>query len=932
MAPMPAGAGVIGREAELQAVRDFVDGVGGGWGALLIDGEAGVGKTTLWHEGIAQAADGSIVLSCRPVQTEVTLSFAGLGDLFARVLDGVLDELPAPQRRALEAALLLGEGGRSDHLAVGAATLSTLRALTRDQPVVVAIDDIQWLDRPSARAVAFALRRLSAEPVRLLASVRSGPGEAPVPLELAGVLEPGSAARLHVGPLSVGAIERLLSDRLAVTLPRTVLLHLQQTSRGNPFFALELGRALAESSTLPGPGQPLPVPEDLHVLLVERVRRLPADVRHALLLASLLAQPTEETLARAAGAGWERAVERGRRAGIIELAGGTVRFTHPLLTSTVATSASPRERRDAHARLAEAVDDQEERARHLALAADAPDEDVALALEQASERARRRGATDAAAELVELARTLTPEDDQHAVWRRCIAAGDARFAAGDSSLAADLFAEAAAVAAPGPERAGALFHVARVRYQHDDVTGSRTLLEEALGEAGADLGLRAAIEHDLVYPAFASGDLHSTLSHAQAAADLAEQAGVPHILAGALCQIAVSSFMLGHGVRWDMLDRARELEDWDEPGPAALRPSMITAHVLSWSDRIEEARTLLLDGERELVERGDDGALPWVWYRLAELDCWTGDWERGYERAIAADGLAIQTGQRAIRPPTCYAAGLIAAHLGRVDEARTYANEGAMAGIEAGLPIGVGANVAVLGFLELSLGHPDRAHELLGPLVAAGRAGGLDDPASVWWLPDEIEALVQLGELSQATALIDWLDASSQAVDRPSGLAAAARGRALVAAAEGRTDDALEACGDALREGERTSVPFQQARTLFTKGQIARRARKWGAARTALLGALGELEGLGAELWGARTRDELARIGGRPPTPTDLSEGERQIAELVAAGRTNREVADVLFVSPRTVSASLGRVYRKLGVTSRTEMASRLGRTAPPSP
>jgi DNA-binding CsgD family transcriptional regulator len=900
-----------------------------GPGTLLIEGEAGVGKTTLWREGLGSAAAGSIVVSCQPVQTEATLSFSGLGDLLGAVVDGVLDVLPMPQRRALEAALLLREGGRSDHQAVGAATLSTLRALAGEQPVVVAVDDVQWLDRPSGRALSFAMRRLSTEPVRLLASVRSGPGERTVPPELAAILEGGGAQRVRVGSLSVGAVERVLSERLALSLPRTVLLQLHETARGNPLFVLEVGRALVEAGTLPGPGQPLPVPADLHLLLLDRVRRLPADVRHALLLASLLSKPADDTLARAVGAGWDRAVERGRRAGIIEMAGDTVRFVHPLLTSAVAASASARERRDAHARLAGAVDDQEERARHLALAAIDADEDVAVALEHASEHARRRGAPDAAAELAELARTRTPDGHPRDVWRRCIAAGDARFAAGDSALAADLFAEAAAVAAAGPERAGALFHLARVRYQRDDVVGSRTLLEDALHEAGDDVALHAAIEHDLVYPAFASGDLLATLRHAQAAAGLAEQVGASHILAGALCQIAVAELMLGRGVRWDALDRARALEDWDEPRPAALRPTMIAAHILSWCDRVDEARTLLVDAERELIERGDDSALPWIWYRLAELDCWTGDWERGYERAVAADRLAIQTGQGAIRPPTCYAVALIAAHLGRVDDARGYANEGLAAAMAAGLPIGVGANLGVLGFLELSLGHPDRAHEYFGPLVAAARAGGLDDPASLSWLVDEIEALVALGEHDQAAALIEWLDQRAHAIDRPSGLAAAARGRALLAAADGRTDDALDACEDALRHGERANVPFQHARTLFTKGQIARRGRKWGAARTTLLDALGEFEGLGATLWSARARDELARIGGRPAAPLDLSESERQIAELVAAGNTNREVAEILFVSPRTVSASLGRVYRKLGVTSRTEMASHLGRATP---
>jgi len=921
---------VIGRDAELAEIAAFVTRIPDGSGVLLIAGEAGVGKTTLWEAGVGGASTSATVLSCRPVQTEATMAFAGLSDLLGGALAGVLGDLPAPQRRALEAALLLEDGPRSDHQAIGAGTLSALRALATRAPVLVAVDDAHWLDRPSARALAFAVRRLDGEPVRLLASLRSGEGEPAPPPELAEILDRDGGRRLRLGPLSVGAVERLLADVLGMTLPRSALLRLHETARGNPFFALELGRALTEAGALPGPGQPLPVPDDLHILLLDRVRRLPASARDVLLLASLLSQPTEDTLERAVGGGWDSALERGRRAGIIDVVAGTVHFAHPLLTSAVASAASPRQRREAHARLAGAVHGQEERARHLALATAEPDAQVALVLEQASADARRRGAPDAAADLAELAGALTPEDRRHDAWRRCTMAGDARLTAGDTSPAAELFTRAATLAAPGAEHARALWHLARVHYVHDDVANARALLEEARGEAGDDLALCAAIEHDLVYPAFASGDLHTTLRHARAAADLAEQVDAVPILAGALSQIAVTELMLGHGARWDLLERARRLEDWDDPRPAALRPTLVAAHIVSWLDRLDEARALLLAGERELIDRGDDGALPWVWYRLAELDCWTGDWARGHEQALAADRLAIQTGQRALRPPTCYAVALLAAHLGRADEARQAAEEGASASIAAGLPIGLAANLGVLGFLELSLGHPDRAHERLGPLLALARAGGLDEPALLSWLPDEIEALVTLGEHDEAAAVIDWVEERARAVDRPSGLATAARGRALLRAARGDSAEALLACDEALGHHDRVAAPFPRARTLFTRGQIARRARKWGVARASLGEALTVFEGLGAALWAERARDELARIGGRPAAPLDLSETERKIAELVAAGRTNREVAEILFVSPRTVSAGLARIYRKLSVSSRTEMAARLGGAEPP--
>jgi DNA-binding CsgD family transcriptional regulator len=267
---------------------------------------------------------------------------------------------------------------------------------------------------------------------------------------------------------------------------------------------------------------------------------------------------------------------------------------------------------------------------------------------------------------------------------------------------------------------------------------------------------------------------------------------------------------------------------------------------------------------------------------------------------------------------------LLAAHLGLVDQARSAAEEGIRVARDAGHLLAMGLNVFVLGFLEHSLGNADAAHARFGPMLEAARAGGFDEPAAAWWLPSEIEALIVLGELEQAASLTDWMEERARAIERVSGLASGARCRALLAAADGRVDEALTTCDEALALHERVDARFERARTLFAQGQIARRARKWGVARDALDGALTAFEALGARLWADRARDEAGRIGGRPPSPVELTETERQIADLVASGRTNREVAAALFVSPKTVSSSLGRVYRKLGVASRTEMAARL--------
>ena len=464
------------------------------------------------------------------------------------------------------------------------------------------------------------------------------------------------------------------------------------------------------------------------------------------LLTALLPQPDEQVLAEAFGDGWDAAADRGRADGIIEVEDRAVRFTHPLLASAVAAEASERERRDAHRRLAGAAVDDVSRARHLALATSGPDEDVAQALEQAARETTRRGAPDSAAELAELARTLTPDGRPHDAYRRCTVAGEARFAAGDSARALELFIEATTLAAPGPERAEALWHLGRVRYQHDDTGAARELLERGRDEAGDDLGLRAAIDHDLAYLCLAMSDARATLQHARAAVELAERVGAVQILADALAQVVVSEFLLGEGVRWEDMDRARALEDWDQPRPALLRPSIAFAHVLSWNDRIDDAVAVLVQSERELVERGDTGALPFLWYHVAELDCWSGHWERGRARALDADRVAVQTRQQGTRPMTCYAVALLAAHLGDVDEARRYVDEGVRVASAVGHVLGAGLNLAVLAFLEFSLGHHDRAHALFDPLIRGARAGGFDEPCTAWWLPNDIESLVALGD------------------------------------------------------------------------------------------------------------------------------------------------------------------------------------------
>ena len=358
------------------------------------------------------------MLSARPAEAERELSFSGLGDLLAPALDRV-EALSPPRRRALEVALLLASDEQTapDPRALGLATLDLLRLLAEEEPLLVAVDDTQWLDPPSRETLAYALRRLDREPIALLAACRPG----------ADAL--GDSERVVVGPLSVGALHELIRNRIGA-VPRPTLVRVHETSGGNPFFALELVRAL-EGRELP-PGEALPVPATLSALTASRFERLGAEAREALLYVAALARPTREVVTAAVGEHAGSALRAAAAAGVIEADGSRLRFTHPLLASVRYGSATRDERARVHRRLAGLVTDAEERGRHLGAAATAPDAGVAAALDEAAAAARARGTPAAAAELAESAVRLTPADDPASGLRRIGTAADHHFAAGST--------------------------------------------------------------------------------------------------------------------------------------------------------------------------------------------------------------------------------------------------------------------------------------------------------------------------------------------------------------------------------------------------------------------------------------------------------------------------------------------------------------------
>jgi ATP/maltotriose-dependent transcriptional regulator MalT len=925
---MNAAQELIGRHDELSVLVRFLGSLGAGPRALLVEGEAGIGKTALWQAGLAHAqARGQRTLVCRPAGSEVRLSFAALGDLLAGPLQEVLADLPLPQRRALQVALLLAdpEGEPPDQRAIGLGLLNVLRALSSAGPVLVAIDDAQWLDAPSAAVLAFALRRLGPEPVGVLATVRLT-GEPP-----AVAFEPWlPAERLRLGPLNLAAVHELLRTRLGLSPSRPTLVRLHQAAGGNPLFALELGRALLEQGREPALDEPLPVPASLRALVRERLARLPAPARQSLLAVAALSRPTV-ALAVAVGGQEERTLadlERAVDAEVITYEDEQIRFTHPLLASTLYSEAPLGQRRQLHGRLAELVTDGEERAHHLALAADGPDLRVAAALEEAATHAHLRGAPDAAAALSEQACALTPEGWPGELRRRAMEAASYHLLAGNTSRARVLLEEAASSVAPGPERARLLQRLGQVHYHEDSWATAEEVLSQALAEVGDQPLVRCEIEQGLSFARHVRGDVPAAAARARAALELAEQAADPRLLSESLVLVSLHEFFLGHGIRGDLMERAVELEASAgavrpvRPGPLWSR-GMVWASMLKWADQFEAARSGFEELHRRMLERGDEASLAFLLSNLSELECWAGNWDLAARYAAEGERLATLTGQGAMVSANLYAKALVEAHRGLVDSARA-AGEQALADAKASGNAAVTLmSLSALGFLELSLGDPAAAHARLAPIGEGLSAVGLGEPGVLRFVPDETQALIELGELEQARGLVEALEERGRALDRAWALATGARSRALLLAAQGDLAGAHAALDQALAAHQRLPQPFEHGRTLLALGTVQRRQGEKRAARETLEQALGIFDHLGAPLWAERTRAELRRIGGRTTSSGQLSETEARIVALVCAGQTNDQVARALSLSAKTVAWNLSKVYRKLGVRSRTELAAR---------
>jgi hypothetical protein len=567
---------VVGRQVEIATLADFLAAGRSTPQALVLDGVAGIGKTTIFGATVMEAREqGFAVFSCRPAAAEAAFSFAALADLLSPVLPGGLGRLPLPQRRALAAALLLEDSGGSapEERAIAFAVCQLLRDCGGG-PVLIAVDDVQWLDAASASVLAFALRRLAAAPVAILAARRTS-GKESTPLGLDRAFPSERLRRLRLGPLSLGATHRLLREHLGVSFPRPTLVKLYETSGGNPFYALELARALEQSRDGAGAGKRLTVPTSLTDLVSARLATLSEEVREVLEPVALLSNPMVSIVEAVAS---DTTTTRGRlqiaeAAAILELEDERVRFRHPLLAARVEAELDPHRRRWLHRRLAELVDDPEQRARHLALGASGPSAEVADVLEAASAIAALRGASVAAAELAEHSIRLTPGDAcGEVVRRRQLLAADHQYASGDAERSRALLEPLLEQLHPGVERAEVLRRLGE--RSADDFERSERLLEQAFREAESDSRVRAGIVMPWVSTVFLRHGPAAAVQLARNSAQVVEESGDIVLLAMFLAQLSFSE-LCAEGVTPGVLERALELEQQVGPLPTQTTPTFV---------------------------------------------------------------------------------------------------------------------------------------------------------------------------------------------------------------------------------------------------------------------------------------------------------------------------------------------------------------------
>jgi DNA-binding CsgD family transcriptional regulator len=915
---------LFGRNDERAHLQELLDGATSGPVGCVVEGMPGIGKTSLWRESVEGARRrGYQVLETAPSEPERSLAWSGLGDLFQRLPDEALNALPGGHADALRSALLLGElpGGSRGVQAVPRAVLGVLGQLCAGGPLLIAIDDEQWLDPASARALSFALCRLREDPIAVILTRRS---------ETAGTLSAELSRRfggrgletVSLQPLPIGTIKMLLEARLKRAIPRPLLRRIHQGAGGNPLYALATALELEARQASGDRVDDLPIPRTLLGAIELRLRHLDPRAHPAMLAIAALSQPTLATLQAVIPKFALSDLESAERARVIEISGGRLCFTHPLLASTHYSNTPVSKRRELHRRLATVLDDDVQRAQHLALGAEAPDRDIADRLERAAGLAARRGATESAAQLLEDAAGLTPLDQPDARSARIVAAAEHRFNSGEVSRARAMLEEVLPDLGPGSLRARLRLRLAEI--QSNEPAVAVEVLEAALADAGEDDSWRIKIESELTTMTSNAGRLVAARAHAESAVLAGERLGDPGVVGRALGELLVTFVCAGDPLQRDVLKRLSALEDCAAT-TTYHQPSTTIGLALWYDGDVEAGRPLIERAAARALSRGEEWDRLGLLLVLARLE-----WEAGNQR------LALEHRQAAEETMGEFAEGVpwliefdatCALERGELAIARALAEEGFALADRTGMVWQATRMIPILAEVELLSGQPEPAHVRLAQLqtwlLSSGFGPAGPSKARIW--SQDVEALIAMGRLGEAGEVLAELHVRARASERPYAQALAWHAEGLLCAARGSCVDAIEAMDTALVAHARCDRPFEHGRTLVEKGSIERRARRKAAAKQTLEHALSVLEPLGANLWTSRARDELQRIGLRGAKATEgLTPAQTRVAELVADGLTNPQIAQQLHMSLRTVESHLTRVYREHGVTSRSQLARAL--------
>jgi DNA-binding CsgD family transcriptional regulator len=914
-------APVVGRQSETRVLADFLELAAAAPAGLVIEGEPGIGKTTLWQAGVDLAVQrGCEVLATRPAAAESVLAYAGLSDMVGDIDATAWAQVPDPQRVALERVLLRerADDTGADPRAVAAGFLSLIKHMQVVTPVLLAIDDLQWLDSSSTRIVAFAVRRLVGR-VGIIAAVRTELGSGD-PASWVQLPKPKQVNRIHLGPLSFGGLRQVVSEHLGRSLPRATMMRIYEVSQGNPFYAIEIARGMERAT----PTSEMRLPGSLSELVRTRIGSLDAEVQNALLAAACASAPTVALVARATGADEEHVcglLGAAEERGIVRLDGQRLSFTHPLLARGVYSEASPVARRRMHRSLAGTVKEPELQARHLAMAIAWADPQTLGRLDEAAEMARMRGAPAAAAELLDLALGLggdTPE-------RRIRLAGN-HFEAGESARARGLLEEVVAELDPGQLRAVALSLLGSVRAFDDSFTEGVKLWQLAVREAADNPALRVPTLVILALTQFSTGRLAEAVPTADQAVADATRLGDPQLLSQALGVRVLISFLRGDGIDEAEIQLAVELENRPSTLPSSpglqmvLSPRLQRGLLLGWSGELERAHGQLATVRRLCDEHGREFEWLYAAYYSAQIEIWWGNFTDAAAIADEAMMRAEQIGGDIAVGAALTIRAALAAYTGLEEQTRLDAAAAITMHQRCGARVLAEWPITLLGFLEVSLGHYEAALDTLQPLLSRYAEGQFGTEIHVAaFVPEAVEAMVQLGRPEEAEPLVEALNRNGRRLDRAWMLALSGRCRALLLAARGDLDAARLSAQQAMIEHERLPMPFERARTQLLLGQLLRRRRRKDSGGS-LREALAAFEEMGTTLWADRARAELARIEGYPSRSVGLTSTEQRVAELAASGMTNREVAAALYISPKTVDANLARIYRKLGIHSRAEL------------